>query len=84
MHRAYRIHGTDENTYRIFAGNMTERYHFGDLGVDCRMVLKYILKKQGGGCGLRVWSQSLALVDMIINLMFQSKRERFFDQLCGC
>jgi len=40
MHRAMR------NTYKILVGNLEKRDHFGDLGVDGRILLKWVLQKQ--------------------------------------
>jgi hypothetical protein len=31
--------------YRVMVGNLNERNHFEDIGVDGRIILKYLLKK---------------------------------------
>jgi hypothetical protein len=57
MCRASSNHGRDEKFIQS-AGwkNLNGREHFGDLGVDGKIILKWILGKQGGnvwiGC---VW-----------------------------
>jgi len=36
----------------VWLGNMQETDHVEDLGIDGRVVLKWVLKKYMGGCGL--------------------------------
>jgi hypothetical protein len=38
------------DSYRILVGNLKGRDHLGDLGIDGRIILKWILKK----CDMRV------------------------------
>jgi hypothetical protein len=37
------------DAYRGFLENLKGRCHLKDLGVSARIILKYFLKKQGGG-----------------------------------
>jgi hypothetical protein len=40
------MHGGEENVYTGFGlGNMKNRDHLGDVGVDRMLILKWILKK---------------------------------------
>jgi hypothetical protein len=41
------MHGGDGNAYRTVVGKLTVREHLGDLGVDARIILRQMLKKQG-------------------------------------
>jgi hypothetical protein len=41
--------GERRGTYRILVGILRERYNLGDLGIDGRLILKWIFKKWGGG-----------------------------------
>jgi hypothetical protein len=38
----------------ILSGKSNRRDHLGDLGIDVRMILKYILQKQSLNVGLKV------------------------------
>jgi hypothetical protein len=49
--------GGREGAYRIFSGNLSERDHLEDLGIDRRTILKCTLKKLDRGRGLD-WSDS--------------------------
>jgi hypothetical protein len=40
--------GRKKNVYRVSVGSMQERSHFEDPGVDGRMILKWVLRKQDG------------------------------------
>jgi hypothetical protein len=42
------------NTYKVLIGNMKGRWHFGNLGVDVRVILKCVLKWGMGICGF-IW-----------------------------
>ena len=49
--------GEGRGVYRVLVGNMRERDHWGDPGVDGRIILKWIFKKWDGEheldrCGL--------------------------------
>jgi hypothetical protein len=37
--------------YSVLLGNVRVRDHLKDLGVDGRIILKWVLKKLGGCCG---------------------------------
>jgi hypothetical protein len=41
--------GTKEVHAGFWWGDLKEGDHFGDPGVDCRIILKYIFKKWDGG-----------------------------------
>jgi hypothetical protein len=41
--------GGTRNAYRILDGNLKERDHSEDLGVDGRTILEWILRKQAWG-----------------------------------
>jgi hypothetical protein len=36
--------GEERGVYRVLVGNLRERNHWGDLGVDVRIILGYIFK----------------------------------------
>jgi hypothetical protein len=36
--------------FHTYSGNMKETGYVGDLGIDWRMILKLMLKKQDGNC----------------------------------
>jgi hypothetical protein len=36
----------------VWLGNVQERDHVEEIGIDGRVVLKWVLKKYMGGCGL--------------------------------
>jgi len=44
--------GDRTGAYIILVGKLRERDHFEDLGVDRKIVLKWIFKKWGGKQGL--------------------------------
>jgi hypothetical protein len=46
------VYGTEEVHTEFWWGNPKERDHLEDLGVDGRMILKWILKKYGGLVGV--------------------------------
>jgi hypothetical protein len=51
----WRVWETGEVHTRLWLGNLRERDHFRDLGIDGRTILKWILKKWGGvGIGF-IW-----------------------------
>jgi hypothetical protein len=41
----------DINSHNILVGKLKSRDHFGNLGVDVRIILKWILKK----CYMTLW-----------------------------
>jgi hypothetical protein len=43
--------GNMRNAVKIIVENMNEKDHLGDLGVDGRIILSFVLK-EGGRCGL--------------------------------
>jgi len=43
--------GGEERCIRGLLGNLRERDHLGDPGIDGRIILKYICKKWAGGGG---------------------------------
>jgi hypothetical protein len=45
------IHGGDETVYRILVGSLKGRDHPKDLGIDERIILKWISRKSGGSEG---------------------------------
>jgi hypothetical protein len=48
MGGTYSTRGINEDAYKILVGKPEERRQsFGDLGVDGRIILKYILKQLG-------------------------------------
>jgi hypothetical protein len=55
-------------------GNLSERSHLGDLGVDGRIILKLILKTWNGGMDMIDLAQDTdrwrALMNVIMNLRF--------------
>jgi hypothetical protein len=44
--------GEGKDAYSVWWGDLTERAHFKDPGIDGRITVKYILKKLDGGHGL--------------------------------
>jgi hypothetical protein len=45
----------DERCRGVLWENMSERNHLEDLGVDGRVILKWVLKKQGGAWTRLIW-----------------------------
>jgi len=39
------MHGLMRNVYRILMENLSERYHMGDLGINGKITLKYVIRK---------------------------------------
>jgi hypothetical protein len=76
--RAYRIHGTDENAYGILVGKHEGKIPLLRFGRRLEDGIKIYLKEKG----CEVVDQHQALVNMIMNHIFQLKSGRFFDQLC--
>jgi hypothetical protein len=37
--------GEGRGVYRVFVGNLRERDHLGDLGLDGRIILRWIFRK---------------------------------------
>ena len=57
--------------YRVLVGNMRERDHLEDLGVDGSIILKWILKKWDGEARTGfIWPRNMwrALVNAVIHL----------------
>jgi hypothetical protein len=48
MGAAYGMYGESRGTYRNGGGNLRERVHFEDIGIDGRIILKLISKKSVG------------------------------------
>jgi hypothetical protein len=44
-----------KNKYKILVGNLKEGGHLGNIGVDGRIILEWILKKWFGRCGLDIY-----------------------------
>jgi hypothetical protein len=44
--------GEGRGAYRVLVGNLSERDHLQDSGLDGRLILKWIFKKCDGGHGL--------------------------------
>jgi hypothetical protein len=44
--------GDERDVYRVLWGNLRERDHWGDPGVDGRIILRWIFRKWGVG----VWT----------------------------
>jgi hypothetical protein len=42
------MHGRDANVYRILVGRPEENYQLEDIGVDRRILLKWLFNKQYG------------------------------------
>jgi hypothetical protein len=40
MTRECSMHGRDENAYRSLVRKHERRYHSGDVGINCRIILK--------------------------------------------
>jgi hypothetical protein len=40
--------GVRRGAYRVLVGNLKERDHLEDLGLDGRIILKWVFKKWGG------------------------------------
>jgi hypothetical protein len=47
--------GESRSIYRVFVGNLKERYHLGDPGVDGMIILKWIFRTRDVGV-LTVWN----------------------------
>jgi hypothetical protein len=45
-------HGEKRNVYKILVGKLKGRDHLQERGTDVRIILEWILRKQGG----RVWT----------------------------
>ena len=52
MGRAYSANGEERGVYRVLVGNLRERDHWGDPGVDRRIILGWIFRKWNVG----VWT----------------------------
>ena len=47
-------YGETRGVYRILVGNLRERHHLGDPGVDGKIILRCIFRK----CDVGVWTGS--------------------------
>ena len=54
MGGACSAYGEKRGVYRVWWGNLRERDHLGDPGVDCRIILRWIFRKWD----VRVWTGS--------------------------
>jgi hypothetical protein len=52
MGRVFSAHGEVRNAYKVWLESSRGRYHSEVLGVDGRIILKRILRKYDGECGL--------------------------------
>jgi hypothetical protein len=52
MGGACSTYGEERGVFRVFRGNLGERYHWGDPGVDGRIILRWIFRKWNMACGL--------------------------------
>jgi hypothetical protein len=56
------------DAYRVWWRNLRERVHFGDIGVNGRIILKCIW---GGGCTALIWftmGEGQTFVNTVMNL----------------
>jgi hypothetical protein len=49
MGGACSTYGEEKSAYRVLVGNLKEKDHFEDLGVDGRVILNCIFKNWDGG-----------------------------------
>jgi len=71
MNGACSRHGGEERLYRVLGGggNLRERDHLGDPGVDGRVMLRWIFRK----CDMELWTGSSwfrwrGVVNEVLNL----------------
>jgi hypothetical protein len=81
------MHAGDEKLYKVSVQKRERRRLLRDLGVDERMLLKWILNKQCEGINSTQLSlnkvQWLIFVNTVMKLGCHKSR-RFLDQLCEC
>jgi len=73
MGEAWSEYGGETGVYRVWCGNLRERAHLGDPGVDGRIILKWIFRKWDvGGMDWIELAQERdrwrALVNAVMNL----------------
>jgi len=59
--------------YRVLVGKSQAKHHFGDLSINGRIVIKWILQKWVGGSGTEMMRLGMgrggrALVNAVLNL----------------
>ena len=75
MGGTYNTYGGGEEAYKVFGSeNLRERDHLEDLGIDGRLILKWMIKNWNGGMD---WSDLVqdrdrwvAFVNAVINFRF--------------
>jgi hypothetical protein len=69
------------NSYTVLSENLKRRDHFAGLSVDGRIILKWILEKEG----VRLWNgfnwlrmgAIICFIDIVINLRVPQKQVNF-------
>jgi hypothetical protein len=85
-HAAHMVKRT--GAYRVWWGNLRERGDLKDIGINGRIMLKCIIKCNGGGMDWTDLAQDMerwqTLVTAVMNLRVPKKCREFLDKLRSC